>query len=604
MKKILKLFLLFITLFASVTTVKADKAPDSLTISNYTIGNEPVIFPDSALNNTVNFHVKKTSTGEYVYCVHYAKKPPINSVGYTKSTLITDNGINYILYKGSVATNDTEFFQAQTALWIYLVETGQMQGTHNDINRFINTIAVSNDAISKEIRNIVNEAKNADDYYKQKPSINLNDDKVTFTLKDGNYVSSKIKVTSSTGKYEAELTSAPQGSTIDKHSDYFIVKVPESKVTSTTTVKFKVTNTKTVYTSYYYTPANSNYQKMAYTDKERHYANDEGKATLTIKEKEPVTIVKVDKDTGKILKGAELQITNSNGKIVDTWTTTGEAHTIKDLKEGTYTLTETKAPKGYVKSDEKVTFKIDKEGNLLDKDDKKIDKVVFTNKKEEIITGVKISKQDITTKKELPGATLIIKDKNNKVLKEFVSSNEPTYFELEPGDYTLTEKYAPEGYVLSSETIKFTIKEDGTIDTVVMYNTPEEKPTGVNISKQDITTKKELPGATLIIKDYDGNIIDEFVSGNEPKYFELEPGIYTLTEKYAPEGYILSSETITFTVKEDGTIDTVVMYNTPNSKEIVVEDTASFKTMTSTIIGLIISVLGLSLIFKKNKKLV
>ena len=160
-----------------------------------------------------------------------------------------------------------------------------------------------------------------------------------------------------------------------------------------------------------------------------------------------------------------------------------------------------------------------------------------------------------------------------------------------------------------------------------MYNEKEQIPEepkpeepqggGVSISKQDITNKEELPGAHLVVKDYEGNIIDEWVSTNEPHLIEKLPaGIYTLTETIQPEGYILSTETITFTVKDDGSITEVVMYNTPDTKEIVpeepkpdvpkqevqVEDTASFKTMTSSIIGLGIILIGLSMIFKNKKE--
>ena len=180
------------------------------------------------------------------------------------------------------------------------------------------------------------------------------------------------------------------------------------------------------------------------------------------------------------------------------------------------------------------------------------------------VTKVKISKQDITTKKELPGATLVVKDKNGKQIDKWVSTNEPHYIEgLAPGEYTLTETIAPDGYKLSSETIKFTVKDDGSVTTVVMYNTPKEV-TKVKISKQDITTKKEVPGATLVIKDKNGKQIDKWVSTNEPHYIEgLAPGEYTLTEIVAPDGYKLSTETKKFTVKDDGSITTVVMYNAP-----------------------------------------
>ena len=175
-------------------------------------------------------------------------------------------------------------------------------------------------------------------------------------------------------------------------------------------------------------------------------------------------------------------------------------------------------------------------------------------------TKVKISKQDITTKKELPGATLVIKDKNGKEIDKWVSTNEPHYIEgLEPGEYTLAEVIAPNGYVLSTETIKFTVKKDGSTTTATMYNT---KITKVKISKQDITSKEELAGAELVIKDKNGKEVDRWVSTTEPHYIEgLTPGEYTLAEVIAPNGYVLSKESITFTVKADGSITEVVMYN-------------------------------------------
>ena len=50
-------------------------------------------------------------------------------------------------------------------------------------------------------------------------------------------------------------------------------------------------------------------------------------------------------------------------------------------------------------------------------------------------------------------------------------------FRLKEGKYILEETIAPEGYELSTERITFEVKKDGKIDTVVMYNTPEDLPT-------------------------------------------------------------------------------------------------------------------------------
>lgn len=101
-------------------------------------------------------------------------------------------------------------------------------------------------------------------------------------------------------------------------------------------------------------------------------------------------------------------------------------------------------------------------------------------------TKVKISKRDITTDKELPGATLQIIDENGNVVEEWVSTNEPHMIEgklIAGKEYTLKEIIAPEGYEITNE-IKFTVNADGTVTEVVMYDehTPDlEIPPTVTI---------------------------------------------------------------------------------------------------------------------------
>ena len=123
------------------------------------------------------------------------------------------------------------------------------------------------------------------------------------------------------------------------------------------------------------------------------------------------------------------------------------------------------------------------------------------------------------------------------------------------------------------------------------------------ISKQDATTGEELYGAHLEVRDEKGNLIESWVSGKEPhQIIGLEPGKYYLTETIAPDGYELSTETVEFVVNKDGKVkDIVVMYNTP-TKPVPVPKTSSFKTMTTSIIGLIIMGLGAMMIAKNYKK--
>ena len=282
-----------------------------------------------------------------------------------------------------------------------------------------------------------------------------------------------------------------------------------------------------------------------------------------------VKLSKVDITDGKEIAGATLVITNDKTKkVVKTWVSTGKTEFI-ELEPGNYILSETIAPKGYKKSTKEVKFTVKTDGT--------VDTVKFENEPNK--TGAKISKQDITDKKELPGATLVVKNEQGEEISKWTSTDKPHYIELQPGKYTLSETIAPVGYKLTTETIEFEVRADGTTTKVVMYNEPNKK--GVKISKQDITSKQELPGATLIVKNSKGEEVAKWVSGDKPVYIELEPGEYTLTEVTAPEGYDLSYEVIKFTVNEDGEATTdVIMYNskTPQTAD---------KNILITIFGLI-----------------
>jgi len=163
------------------------------------------------------------------------------------------------------------------------------------------------------------------------------------------------------------------------------------------------------------------------------------------------------------------------------------------------------------------------------------------------VTKIKISKQDITNQKELPGATLRIVNtdgspvyQDGKIL-EWVSGNEPHYIEMLPiGKYKLVETVVPEGYTAVTNEVEFEVKADTGIQMVVFEN----DVTKVLISKKDFTTEEEVPGATLQILDTDGNPVYqngeklEWVSGNEPHYIEKLPvGEYVLVETVPAEGY-------------------------------------------------------------------
>ena len=285
-------------------------------------------------------------------------------------------------------------------------------------------------------------------------------------------------------------------------------------------------------------------------------------------------VSKRDLTNDEELPGATLAIKDTDGNTVTTWVSTDEPHRVTGLHFGeSYTLTEIRAADGYALADN-ITFcliqKSDEDGNPLEEcevyylttknilfwkwDDWKLldDATVIM---QDDITKVQISKKDLTTNEELPGAELIITDEKGSEIDRWISTDAPHYMEKLPaGKYTLTEVTAPDGYAIA-ERMEFEVLPNGEVQTFEMFDDTIK----VKISKVDITTNEELPGAELVIKDKDGTEIDRWISTNGPHYVEKMPaGDYTLTEITAPNGYKVA-ESIDFTVLPTGEMQTVVM---------------------------------------------
>ncbi len=97
-------------------------------------------------------------------------------------------------------------------------------------------------------------------------------------------------------------------------------------------------------------------------------------------------------------------------------------------------------------------------------------------KMEDDVTKVRLSKSDITDGKPVIGAKLTILDKDGKEVESWVTEEKHHYIEKLPvGEYTLREVTAPDGY-LWAEDVKFTVKDTGEIQTVVMKDAPKKQP--------------------------------------------------------------------------------------------------------------------------------
>ena len=198
--------------------------------------------------------------------------------------------------------------------------------------------------------------------------------------------------------------------------------------------------------------------------------------TITIRTvNKPITVEVSKVDVyGEELIGADMQLENADGEIIDEWISDGTNHIVTELPAGDYTLKEIAAPDGYVIATD-IEFEVFADGTIKIRN---VDSTAISEDGNPLIvmvddtTKVKISKRDITTDKELPGATLQIIDEDGNVVEEWVSADEAHLVEgklIAGKEYTLREIIAPDGYEIANE-IKFTVNEDGSVTEVVMYD--------------------------------------------------------------------------------------------------------------------------------------
>ena len=271
-------------------------------------------------------------------------------------------------------------------------------------------------------------------------------------------------------------------------------------------------------------------------------STDKKDQTIVMKDKQ-FTAFKKDVSGKNYVEGAKLEVRDDQNRVVDSWTSTKEDHYVSGLEEGkTYRLVEAEAPKGYVKAKD-VFFTVSNE--------KKNESVVMKDAK------ITASKTEVTGTKEVEGAKMTVTDEKGKTVDEWTSGKEEHYVSgLEEGKtYTLTETTAPNGYV-KAESIEFTVSKDKVNQKVNMLDKQ------ISVTKTDITGTQEVPGATLTVKDADGNTVDTWVSGEKEHYVSgLEEGkTYTLIEETAPEGYVRADE-ITFTVTKEKIDQEVNMFD-------------------------------------------
>lgn len=325
-----------------------------------------------------------------------------------------------------------------------------------------------------------------------------------------------------------------------------------------------------------------------------------------------LTVRKADA-IGNAVEGTVLQVVSAKTKnIVDQWIVDESGnHNVNGLIVGeSYILKELQAPEGYILADDvKFTVTDDNQNQVVkmnnysvkavkqDESGKLLKGAVLeavdlnTNEvidrwtsgehifninediKEKLLSGQAVESMLVSSKDDSSTRYKIIpNEKNNDFSLMLQANGETKYFNIdidgnetshlirnlkENQKYQVIETVAPEGYA-TIQPLSFIANKDITLSLV-------DKLTKVEISKLDITTNQELPGAHLILEDItDGKcvLVEKWVSGNEAHMIKglIVGHKYRLTEKIAPQGYQLA-KAIEFEVEDTGEVQKIIMYD-------------------------------------------
>ncbi|HCW52265.1 MAG TPA: hypothetical protein DG753_00670 [Clostridium sp.] len=345
-----------------------------------------------------------------------------------------------------------------------------------------------------------------------------------------------------------------------------------------------------------------------------------------------VLLTKVDNKTKEALTGAEFELQDSNGKVLQTGLTTdskGEI-LIKDLEPGNYKLIETKAPENYDLDSTPVEFTIES-GQT---------EVLQVTKENTMIPGnVKLTKVDDFSQL-LEGAIFDLQDKEGNILQKDLTTDEDgqIYVKgLAPGQYQFVETKAPNGYELDTTPHKFIIKPGQTKD-VSLQVTNHLKDFELLLNKVDAASEKAIKGAKFEITDTLngtelGDSLATGISDSDGRIqftpaLQLKPGeTYYLKETEAPRGYKVLTGYFIIEIEDDGSKVIVkyigeedikdfnydfalqeddqlnsINFSIPNKRDVVLPDTGSNMVLYSIIMGSVL--LSVTVIYLYRKKFI
>ena len=291
--------------------------------------------------------------------------------------------------------------------------------------------------------------------------------------------------------------------------------------------------------------------------------------TFTNKPLSGIEIIKTDSITHNPLAGATFIVERSNGEKIGIYKTDAAGKIIVSaLEPGTYIVSETIAPDGYILNETPKTVIVISG---------KMTMVEFINKP---LSGIEIIKTDSVTHNPLTGATFILERSNGEKIGTYKTDSAGKIIvpDLTEGTYIVSETIAPDGYILN-EIPKTVVVVSGKITTVEFANKPYS---GIEIIKTDSITHRPLSNATFEIMRDNGEKIGIYKTDISGKIVvsDLTEGTYIVSETIAPNGYTLDEIPKTVIVKS-GKLTTVEFLNRPYSGiEIIKLDAIRFNPLS------------------------